>query len=169
MADEFVKLIITCIYSDSAQMKIARNRLEELWGPIDYMSPVFAFDMTDYYTAEMGAKLHRIFFSFENKISPEYCADLKITCATIETDFLRESGGRSVNLDPGYMDTFKYVLLSFKKGGQKIFLHDGVWADMTLMYRKGKWIPFPWTFPDFTSDRYYSELSKIRELLKIKK
>lgn len=167
MNTTLVNLVITCIFSQNESLASALHECVTMWGGIDYQSKNFAFDMTDYYTPEMGNTLKRVFFSFEKLISPEKCVAIKHECEAIEKA-LSVASKRTVNLDPGYIDAHKYVLMSYKYGGQKISVGNNVWADMTLLYRKGTWFPFEWTFPDFKDKRYYNELLKIREKYKIK-
>jgi hypothetical protein len=83
----------------------------------------------------------------------------------IEQEFASR-GNRTVNLDPGYLDYYKVVLASAKFGGQKIYMRDGIYADMTLIHFKGKWESFAWGFPDFKSGIYDEVLSTIRNLYK---
>lgn len=167
MTEVAVNLIITCLFRDENLLQTALQECCLRWGDIDYHSKSFPFDITDYYTPEMGAGLQRVFVSFKKLLHPEEMVLIKHECERIETKVSLE-GKRRVNIDPGYIDTNKYVLMSYKFGGQKIYIADSVWADMTLMYKKGRWLSFDWTFPDFKDARYHSELNKIRELYKIK-
>ena len=160
-----VKLISGILYSDEACLNQAFLKLEEKFGLIDYRSPLFPFDVSDYYVAEMGSPIFRMFVSFQKLIAPDEIAQIKLDANCIE-DQLAIRTHRKVNLDPGYMDTFKVVLASFKEGGQKLYLGRGVWGDMTLQYRKGEWVPFPWTFPDFAGVTYHAVLDEIRQKLK---
>jgi len=73
---------------------------------------------------------------------------------------------RKVNLDPGYLDYDKFVLASAKYNGQKIYLDCGIWADLTLHYEKGKFDPYPWSFPDFKSRMYDGAFLEMRRLYK---
>ncbi|MBN2726321.1 DUF4416 family protein [Candidatus Mcinerneyibacteriota bacterium] len=139
--------------------------LEEAFGAVDFVSPEFEFSSTDYYVPEMGRGLIRFFISFSQLGDPAALPRWKRTTSILEKRW-EQQGARRVNLDPGYMDTFKVVLASFKEGGQKIYLGEEVWADMTLQFRKGEWIPFPWTFPDFAGSAYHDVLDKIRQKLK---
>jgi hypothetical protein len=73
---------------------------------------------------------------------------------------------RRVNLDPGIMDYDKFVLASAKYNGQKVYLDRGIWADLTLHYEKGRFDPYPWSFPDFKSRIYDGAFMEIRQLYK---
>jgi len=146
-----VKLFIGIIFKDE-EIKI-KNEVENIYGKIDYMSPIFPFEFTDYYKGEMGNNLLRRFYSFETLIVPDMIVDIKLMTNELEKKFLEENK-RKVNLDPGYMDYHKIVLPSAKFGGQKVYLGKGIYGDITLWYEKGKFKPFPWTFLDFKSGLY---------------
>ena len=160
-----VKLFIGVLYSDAERLQAARSRCEEVFGAIDYASSDYPFDVTDYYRGEMGWPIRRVFWSFAGLINPDELPRVKLTTNAIE-DELAVDGGRRVNLDPGYLDYDKAVLASAKYNGQKIYLADGIYADLTLRYEKGHFYPYPWSFPDFKSGIYEKTFLRIRELYK---
>lgn len=161
-----VKLVIAALYSDEGLLEKALKKCAERFGPIDYRSEAFPFDVTDYYDEEMGAPIFRMFVSFETLVNPGDLATFKITCNTIE-DAVAVNDQRKVNLDVGYLDFHKYVLASAKFNEQKIYLNHGIYADPTLYYRKGTFHPYSWSLPDFkSSDQYYPSLLEIRQLYK---
>jgi hypothetical protein len=160
-----VKLFVVTLHRDAAILESVTLELIKLFGPIDWQSEDFPFDVTDYYEKEMGSKLLRKFLSFENLIMPDEIAEIKICTNELENKY-RDENRRKINLDPGYLDTYKVVLASTKFGGQKIYIGKGIYADMTLVMYKGQWEGFAWGFPDFKSRRYDEVLSKIRDLYK---
>lgn len=161
-----VKFIIAALYSDDAKYERALDICQSKFGPIDYRSAQFPFEMTDYYQDEMGTPVFRQFISFTNLVNPGELATLKIQCNAVE-ETVAEREKRKVNLDAGYLDFHKYVLASAKFNGQKIYLAHGIYADPTLYYRKGDFHPYSWSFPDFKeSDRYYESLLAIRHIYK---
>lgn len=143
------------------------ERLVKLHGDIDFQSEPQPFDMTDYYNAEMGEDLTRTFISFENIVPVEGIYHVKDMAADLEDEF-KIGANRVFNLDPGYLDFFKVVLLSYKEGWHKVYLVDGVWADPTLYYYKGNYYPFHWSFPDFKAGYYNDIFQTIRQLYKQK-
>ena len=160
-----VKLFCGVLYSDRASLENALSRLEAAYGPIDFRSREFPFDMTDYYVSEMGGPISRIFVSFGNLVHPKRLAEIKIETNRIESD-IAVNGMRHVNLDPGYMDYDKVVLASAKYNGRKIYLDHGIWADLTFHFEKGNFDPYPWSFPDFKKGLYNDVFLNIRTLFK---
>ena len=160
-----VKLVIAVLFSDEQLLQTAWYRLINEFGEIDYTSPRFPFDATDYYAPEMGESIERLFVSFSNLIPPDRLAEIKLRTNEIENE-LAVDNKRKINLDPGYLDTDKFVLASGKYHGFKIYLSDGIWADMTLHYEKGKFSAMPWSFPDFRSGAYNEVFIRIREIYK---
>ncbi len=163
---EPVKFFAAVLYSDKQQLEQARESLRKIHGEEDYVSKPVAFDHTDFYQEEMGGPLERIFISYRKLVEPDALVGAKLSAEKIERELAGAQGGRTVNIDPGLLDYQKVVLASFKFGGQKIYLGSGVWADLTLYYRKGGWSVFEWTFPDFKAGRYNSTLLEIRSLFK---
>ncbi|MDQ7823542.1 MAG: DUF4416 family protein [Candidatus Eremiobacteraeota bacterium] len=162
-----VKLFAGVLYRDEAFFSHARQALEEAFGPADYVGSPLAFDPTDYYEEEMGRGLMRRFLSFERLMDPGSLASVKLHTNSIE-DTLSDRGRRAVNIDPGYLDYRKVVLASAKYGPHKIYVGQGIYADLTLIYGKGRFSPLEWSFPDFRDGRYDGILMEIRTLFKKK-
>ena len=158
-----VKLFAAVLWAPLAPLQDATESLIHCWGNIDFTGADHPFDITDYYEPEMGRGLNRRIVSFLRLAAPDSLVGEKYKCNDIEDQFAGPRG-RLLNLDIGYLDHNKIVLASFKGAGQKIYLKDGVWADMIARYRGGRYCPFEWTFPDFREGRYDSELLKIREI-----
>ena len=58
-----VKLVCAVLYSDAVRLAAARDRLEKEFGHIEWTSPEFPFDITEYYVPEMGAPIYRLFYA----------------------------------------------------------------------------------------------------------
>lgn len=160
-----VKLFIGILFSDAELLEKAFYLLSEKFGEIDFTSPEFHFNTSDYYKEEMGVQVTRIFISFTELINPGNLAKTKIVTNKIE-DRLVVDGKRKVNLDPGYMDYSKVILASAKYNGQKIYLNSGIYADPALLYEKGTYLPFSCSFPDFKTGQYNETFMRIRTLYK---
>ncbi len=135
------------------------------FGPVDLLSPVLEFSYTDYYREQMGPALRRTFFSFDRLIHPNDLAGIKNLCNRLEVEY--SSGEfpvmRPVNLDPGYMEMGKLVLASTKNHSHRIYLGEGIYAEVTLVYRGKKFQGLEWTYPDYRSQEYHGFFQKVRD------
>ena len=57
--------------------------------------------------------------------------------------------GRTVNIDPGYIDRMKLVLATTKDSSHRVYLGQGIYADVELIYRSGSFVCLEWTYPDY--------------------
>lgn len=161
-----VKLIMGMISAHGELFEQACQQLVGRWGPVDISSSVFAFDLTDYYNAEMGTGLLRKFVSFQSLVDPQCLAACKLFTNQLETSFAQR-GQRRVNLDPGYLNECQLVLASTKNYAHRIYLGEGIYAELTLQYkRKGGWQDLPWTYPDYRLAITKDFLAQVRQQYK---
>ena len=142
------------------------RHLETIEVEIELESEFYKFDSTDYYQEEMGSGLYRIFLSLKGLYPVEQSVSLKNETNSWENEW-KEAGKRTLNLDPGYLDLHKVVLLSGKEGPQKIYLGGGIWSDLNLIRKAGRFEALPWTFPDLRESRYHPFFERVRENLKL--
>jgi hypothetical protein len=161
-----VKLFTGLITSLPLLLPEIEEKLIEIFGSIDFRSEQILFDFTKYYDREMGTPLYRYFFSFTDLIDPAAIAEIKVQTNELEADFARRylSVQRPVNLDPGYLELSKIVLASTKNYFHRILISGGIYAEITLHFEEGEWRAFPWTFPDYKTERYQSFFYSVRNI-----
>jgi len=140
--------------------------LEKYFGPIDLRSDILPFTFTDYYNEEMSEGIQRQFYSFRELLMPEEIATVKVQTNTIEDSFVSSKKypmKRPVNIDPGYLNESRLILASTKDFSHRIYLRDGIYAEVTLNYRGGRYEVFPWTFPDYKTAEYQNFFLLVRE------
>lgn len=146
-----VKLVCGVIYKEDALYEDVKRRLAAELGPVELESPVFPFDLTDYYQAEMGAGLLRRFMSFADPAAPERLPALKLRTIEHEEAVRREAGssGRPVNIDPGYLTASALVMATAKDFSHRIPLGQGIYAHLEFLFTKTGVKVLDWTYPDF--------------------
>ena len=184
-----VKLIVGMLARQADRLEQARRRLEEAFGPVDLASEPMDFDATDYYEREMGRPLVRQFLAFERLIRPEELAAIKLRTNQMEMELVGQTTTtpmstsptgetpraaslpgvlrpRVVNIDPGYVTPGKLVLASTRGFAHRVYLGQGIFAEVTLMFMHGRWVSHACTFPDYASGRYDAFLGRVRDRLK---
>lgn len=167
-----VNLFCGLISDDPDLMARAIKLLSEHVGPADAISPLWPFDLTDYYTAEMGEDLQRQFASFTQLIDPGRLASLKLLTNDLERRIAYELAlpetQRLINLDPGYLSLSKIVLATTKDYSHRLYIGSGIYAESTLHYEHGGWVAWPWTYPDYADTRYHAFFTELRERYRLK-
>lgn len=135
--------------------------LSKYFGPVDLVSCWLPFSQTDYYTAEMGAPLFRRIMGFCELICQDGLPDIKKKTNEIEARFAGK-GKRVVNIDPGYVAAERFVLATGKNYTHRIYLRDGIYADLTLIYQKGRFRSLDWTYPDYAGESIIRFLTAVR-------
>jgi hypothetical protein len=159
-----VKLIAGMLGSLPELLDEACGVMAGYFGAVDYRSGLIPFVWTRHYEAEMGAGLIRQFVSFKNLIEPAALPGIKRRTVAIEKIFSSPSGDRRINLDPGYVEGAKLVLATTKNYDHRICLADGIYAEVTLHYRRGSFIPWEWTYPDYRTPEYIGIFNHIRSM-----
>lgn len=160
-----VKYFAAILTSDTSLLPDVLSKLKDRFGEIDHKSDWVPFTFTDFYEEEMGKDLKRCIVSFEKILPSQSLPKAKKWTQEVENDF-KTGENRKVNIDAGYIDYCKLVLVSGKFGGHKIALTDECFADMIMDFQKGSWRPFSWCFPDFASGIYNKTLIHIRDIFK---
>jgi hypothetical protein len=165
---EPVKLIVGILACDERAVNAAVDMIKAKFGNCDLESPVWPFTHTEYYANETGKEIVKKFVAIEKLILPDKLAGIKLTTNKMEKKLAVRLGGnltRPVNLDPGYIEPSKLVLASTKNFSHRIYIGKKIWAEVTLIFSKGQWKGFEYSFPDHKEDRYHGFFSQVREKL----
>ncbi|PYS40200.1 MAG: DUF4416 domain-containing protein [Acidobacteria bacterium] len=167
-----VKLFIGVLVSNNKFIPQVQERLAAAYGGIDHRSDVIPFDFTNYYEAEMGDLIDRVFFSFERLIEADQLPEIKRQTNQLEDELApllrnpRLTVKRPVNLDPGYIEQAKVVLASTKNFYHRIYLGGGIFGEVTMHFKNNTYQFFPWTYPDYQSKDYQDFFLRMRQIFR---
>ncbi len=160
---EPAKLFMSLIGLDEAIIRRGMEDLGSAFGKIDYVSEKFPFDCTDYYTREMGKPLFRHFVTYDRLISIPSLPDVKRATNRLEERYAALNGNRPINVDPGYICLEHVVLATTKGYTHRPYLRDGIYADLTLIYRNKSFQPLEWTYPDYRQESVIRLFNQFRK------
>ena len=161
VSERWVKPILGLLTSVPERAETIHSHLIAELGPIDFQTDWIPFENTTYYQKEMGSALQRQFVSFSDLVNPGQLASIKCFTNDLEKQFSHK-GKRRFNLDPGYISAAKLVLATTKNFAHRIYLHSGIFAEITLSYRGQKFHPHDWTYPDYRTSACRQTFEKIR-------
>ena len=166
-----VKLFIGMLSSDAALFDTCTQVISREYGPVDFQSEILPWNKTEYYRDEMGNHIARKFIFLEQLINPGELSRIKVFTNSVEDNLAAREGAvlrRRINLDPGYVDQAKVVLATTKDFAHRIYLSDGIYAEVTLRYSNADrgFIPFDYTYPDYRTEAYGLLFSRARDSLR---
>ena len=144
------------------ELAAARFELTQWYGKIDAESAGIPWNYTEYYQDEMGKGLLRQWVRFESLFAPEHLAKCKLETNMAETLLARQfqrGVTRPINIDPGYVHKYKVVLATTKDHSHRVYMREGIYAEVTLHWSQNRWTAWPWTYADYQS----AEASKFFE------
>lgn len=157
-------LFVGMLFGSKEHLHEAEKKLNESFGDTVLESPVMQWDYSGYYKKELGWHIQRKFIFFEKLINQDELRDIKVKTNAIETG-LSTGGKRTVNLDPGYLTSAKVVLASTKDYSHRLYLGDGIFAEITLIYNGG-FQPHINTYRDYQDEKYIHLFEEAREIFK---
>jgi len=155
------KLVVGLFLRKQSLLRAVSEELSSAFGPIDMVSPWLPFNYTSYYETEMGTPLFRRVFAYKHLILQRDLPEVKITTNAVERQY-SAGGKRQVNIDPGYLLRERFVLASGKNFCHRIYLDQGIYADLTLVYQKNAYQKLPWTYPDYADSPVVRFLEHVR-------
>lgn len=155
------KLVIGFFLKEKDLVVPVVKALTEKFGPVDIVSSRLPFNFTTYYEPEMGKPLFRRMLAFETLIKQSALSEIKRITNDLELAYLK-NGKRMVNLDPGYLLRERFVLATGKNYSHRIYIGQRIYADLTLIYTKGRFMKLPWTYPDYAEQNMLIYLERVR-------
>jgi hypothetical protein len=159
-------LVVAVFSRHDDVLQWAHDRLIGLYGPVALASRPYDFHQTRYYEPTMGPGLRKQFFVFQNLVRPDRLAGIKLATIELEKELAgtgRYSEQRPVNLDPGLLTLGKFMLATTKDQSHRIYLRDGIFAEVTLRFQAGAFEPWPWTYADYREPFVVAFLNEARE------
>ena len=145
------------------------ERLASHWGQPVIQSQPIPFEAGGYYRATMGDDLLKTLVAFEGFENPGELASWKLATNQWEADCAHDCSHnekRPLNLDPGYTSQAKLVLATTKDRDHRIYLRDGIFAEVTLTYVRKNWEHHRWSYPTYRGTEVAGFAQKCREHLR---
>jgi len=166
-----VKLFVGMLSTEPSLFDVCADILCKEYGPLDHCSDILPWSDTEYYRQEMGNGIVRKFIFFERLMDAAELPNIKVITNNVEKDFSTRSPDgmrRRINIDPGYITEAKVVLATTKDFSHRIYIGEGIYAEVTLSYsaRDRTFAPLDHTYPDFRTDAHRTLFNTARDVLR---
>jgi Domain of unknown function (DUF4416) len=161
-------LVVACFSRHPEALAWAEEQMQPMYGAIRLRSADYDFHHTRYYEPEMGPGLRKRLVVFEPLAAPDCLPDVKRRTIELERALAastRFAEARPINLDPGLLQLGKFLLASTKDQGHRIYLRDGIFAEVTLRFHAGVFEAWPWTYADYREPEVMRFLTEARGIL----
>lgn len=149
------------------------DQLIDLWkekvGEVIIFNTHF-FPMKEYYSKEMSAGnedlLKRFICLTTDQVDRRTMIDLKIWADQYERTTTK-ANARTVNIDVGLVCPEHMILATGKPYAHRIYLDDGVYAELTYRAEADSYQTLPWSYPDYCDQDYIDFFTWARKMLVI--
>jgi hypothetical protein len=159
-------LVVAAFSRHVAALDWGRDRLEQTHGPVALASAPFDFHHTAYYEPSMGPGLRKCLFAFRDLVSADCLPTVKLHTNDLEAELAATKAyaePRPLNLDPGVLSLGKFLLATTKDQAHRVYLRDGIFAEVTLRFEAGAFEPWPWTYADYREPAVRDFLRQARD------
>lgn len=164
---EPARLILSILTPDKGIVDQAAPAIVESLGAVEEEIGPISFEFTSYYDKEMGSGICRWIWVFTDLVDRADLAEIKCLTNKIEQTYTIE-GNRRFNLDPGLITLGNFVLATGKDNAHRVYLREGIFADLTLIFEGGTYRPLAWTYPDYSDTQLIGILNRLRQDYKCK-
>ncbi len=157
-------LFVSALFSNEDYYVEALQSLQRIFGEAIMESPPVKWDYSDYYKKEIGEPIYRRFIFFKKLIGEDSLSIIKLITNEVEKN-LSTAKKRNINIDPGYLTPAKIVLASTKDYSHRIYLKDGIYGDVALIFKNGQFVPHINTYRDYQDEKFVNVFMMARKLL----
>ncbi|MBI3542545.1 MAG: DUF4416 family protein [Deltaproteobacteria bacterium] len=141
-------LVVAAMWRANFDETLALGELERGFGPLGQRTAVFEVTQTSYYAREMGEGLRKLFVAIEGEAARDSLVHWKRVAVALEEKHL-DSDARRLNVDPMVVSLENVTVATSKGHPHRVYLRDGVFADVQLARRRGGFEALPWTYADY--------------------
>jgi len=159
------RLIVSIIYNSLDGLSDALKLLEKQFGRVQCETIEIGCSAGQY-AEEMGDQLQRRFYSFEKLVERDRLPEIKATCHKVENqlgDLVNDYAFRTVNIDPGILTPENVVMASHREYNHRLYLGEGVFGELTLVFSRGRFVRLPWTPPAFCEGEAIEFFLRVRD------
>ncbi len=161
-APTLVKYFYSILYNQEhiSLEKIKEILAEEHDGELFVFTPEFN-PLTEYYSKEMGQNLKRVIFYQKQLEERDLLVPRKIWATKVEQKNSKDNK-RLVNIDVGYVAKEQVLLATGKPYSHRIYLGEGVFAELVYFFKEKTFKSVPWTYPDYQHEEKVQFFNSVR-------
>jgi len=161
------KLFFAIAWNEARTHRKVERALTNEFGPLIERSETYCFSQfSKYYDEELGDPVWKYLVSPERLQPADRIVEVKHLTERLERQHSFGEGevrNRTVNIDPGYLNSWQVVLSTVKNHAHRISMGRGVFCEVTLLFQAGAFHRLPWTSADYASSPVMEFLSLARE------
>jgi len=144
------RLVIAATWRPNMGLEEVIEKLSSQFGAVLRWGEVYDFSAlySPYYENEMGMGLLKCFIEFSGIRDRSTLLTAKLSALAFEQEN-QVSGKRVINVDPMLVSLENVLISTTKNAPQRVFIGQGIFADLALIRKDGAYRPFEWTYRDY--------------------